>query len=181
MTKTVRTKLLISGATAALIVLLVAKQVEVQTGVVALAVLAILPWLSAVVDTMELPGVAKLKFREVEEKVVQQQKQLNVQQEIINNLVVYSMSWFIFDLLSKLYHRNREGGEYLFRNKGTMHRDFRFLRDHGYLEHFNIGDLHDGENLVGRIKLTPVGNYFVEVREQLRVRDAVEAAKYLVP
>jgi hypothetical protein len=71
------------------------------------------------------------------------------------------MSSYLFDILSHLYH----GREYLFHNDKPMQRSLRYLRDHGYLEHFNISDLAEGTNLAGRLSLTPVGNFLVEVRE----------------
>jgi hypothetical protein len=179
MSSTVWPTVFVSVVALTSLLLLVLKGVEVQTGIVVLVAIAILPWVAAMIETMELPGRGKLSFRETQEKVERQGEQLNAQQEIISQLVVYSMSYFIFDLLAKLYHRSRDGGEYLFRDNEEMKRDLRFLRDHGYLEHFNIGGLSDGENLVGQIRLTPVGNFLVELREQLQTRHAVEAAKRL--
>jgi hypothetical protein len=177
-TKTIWTKRLISAAIVTLIIVVLCNRIEVQSGVIALVVLAVLPWLSSVIDQMELTGVGKLKFREVEQKVDDQQKQLNIQQEIINKLVVFSMSHYIFEHLSQLYRRNRNGGEYLY-HPGAMDHDLQFLIDNGYLQIFNIGELKDRDNLVGRIKLTPVGNFLVELREQLRVQEAAVAAQHL--
>lgn len=94
-------------------------------------------------------------------------------------LVVYSMSWYVFTMLSQLYHRSRSGEEYLFRNNDAMPRDLRFLRDHGHLEHFNISALNDGDNLIGTVRLTPIGNYLVELREQLQAQQASAAASQL--
>jgi len=148
---------------------------EVQAGVVALVVIAVLPWLASTVELINFPG-GSVQLRE---QVQRQEEKLNSQQEVITQLVVYSMSWYIFDLLSKLYHRNRSGEEYLFRNNDAMPRDLRFLRDHGYVEHINIADLRDGENLVGRIRLTPVGNFLVEVREQLQAQQSADVARHL--
>jgi hypothetical protein len=41
----------------------------------------------------------------------------------------------------------------------------RFLRDHGYIEMISIGGLREGQNLVEVVKLTAVGNFYVELRE----------------
>jgi hypothetical protein len=179
MLRTLWPKLLVSVVALASLLLVVFKGIEVQSGVVALVAIAILPWVAAIVEEMDVPGVGKVTFRQVREKVELQEKQLNVQQEIITQLVVYSMSSYIFDLLAKLYHGNRHGDEYLFRDDESMKRDLRYLRDHGYLEHFYMGDLYDGENLIGQIRLTPMGNFLVELREQLHRRSAEEAAKRL--
>jgi hypothetical protein len=160
-------KLFISAIAAGLLILSVLRGIDVNAGVVALAVIAVLPWLAPLIDTMELPGGGSVTFREVKEEIGKQKEQLNAQQEIINQLVIYSMSGYLFNLLSQLYHRARDGGEYRFTNDESMIRDLRYLRDHGYLEHFYIRQLPEGTNLAGQLKLTPVGNYFVEVREAL--------------
>jgi hypothetical protein len=103
-----------------------------------------------------------------------------MQQQILNKLVVYSLSWYLFKMLATFYHLERsEAGEYLFRDDDRMRYDLRFLRDHGYLEHFTIAELRDGENLVGKIRLTPVGNYLVELREPPREPEAVDVAQQL--
>jgi hypothetical protein len=179
MSKNVWPKLLVSVVALASLLLVVFKGVEVQSGIVALVAIAILPWVAAVIETMELPGGGKVMFREVRETVKRQEEQLNEQQKIITQLVIYSMSGYIFELLARLYHGNRDGGEYLFRDDEAMKRDLRYLRDHGYLEHFYIGYLNDGENLIGKIRLTPVGNFLVELREPFQARSAAEAARRL--
>ncbi len=159
-------KLAISVLALAALVFLVLSDVDAGVGFVALVVLAILPWLSTVLEAVDLLGVVSLRFRQVEKKVKEQEKQLNAQNEIIAQLVVYSVAWYIFELLSQLYHRAREGGEYLYRDNEAMKRDLRFLRDHGYLEHFTISELRDGQDLVTTLTLTPVGNFLVELRER---------------
>jgi hypothetical protein len=166
----------------AVLVMAVLRGIEIQAGVVALVVLAVLPWLTSIVESVEFPGGGSLRLvREVQEKVQRQgeqlsaqEKQLDVQQEVITQLVLYSMSWYLFDLLSKLYHRSRSGEEYLFRDNESTKGALRFLRDHGYLAHFNITELRDGENLIGKIRLTPVGNFFVEHRERLQAQQAAD-------
>jgi hypothetical protein len=70
-------------------------------------------------------------------------------------------------VLKELYQRSRSGEEYLFRNNDAIRRDLRFLRHHGHLEHFNIAELRDGENLILKIRLTPVGERFAKRRKVL--------------
>ena len=65
------------------------------------------------------------------------------------------MSWYLLKELSDIYHRTKEGGEYLFRKNPPAENNLRFLRDHGYIEMLEIGRLVDGQNLVGVVKLTP--------------------------
>jgi len=143
-------KVFVSIAALAALVFAILRGIEVQAGVVALVALAILPRLAAVVESIELPGGGSLRLREIQDKVQRQDKQLHAQQEVISQLVIYSVSWYLFKMLAAFYHRNRSGGEYLFRDDERMRRDLRFLRDHGYLEHFTIADLRDGEISSGR-------------------------------
>jgi hypothetical protein len=126
-------KVTISVVALAALVFLVLADVDMGVGLIALVVVAILPWLSTVLEAVDVLGVVTLRFRQVEKQikrqekqVKEQEKQLSVQQEIIAQLVVYSVGWYIFDLLSKLYHGAREGGEYLYRNNDAMPRDLRF-------------------------------------------------------
>lgn len=175
MPKSALPKIFVSGLAIALLLILSFRGIGVSAGAVALAIVAVLPWLAPVIDTMNLPGGISLRFRQVEEKVEQQEQLLNVQQGIITQLVVYSMSSYLFDILSHLYHRR----EFLFHNDEPMQRSLRHLRDHGYLEHFNMGELAEGINLAERLSLTPVGNFLVEVRERLHAEQSMQAAKRL--
>jgi hypothetical protein len=187
-------KVFVSLAALAALVFAVLRNVEVQVGIVALVVLAALPWLAAVIESVDLPGGGGVRMREIREKVQKQDeqlsaqrqkqqtqdKQLHIQEQILNSLVVYSISWYLFKMLADFYHLARcQGGEYLFRDDERTRHSLRFLRDHGYLEHFRIGDLQDGENLMAKIKLTPVGNYLVELRQPPRAPEAAEAARQL--
>jgi hypothetical protein len=194
-------KVFVSAAALAALIFAILRNVEVQVGIVALLVLAAFPWLAAAIESIDLPGGGSLRMRQINEriqrqdellnvqgekveqhnqKVQSQDKQLHMQQQILNKLVVYSLSWYLFKMLATFYHLERsEAGEYLFRDDDRMRQDLRFLRDHGYLEHFTIAELRDGENLVGKIRLTPVGNYLVELREPPREPEAVDVAQQL--
>jgi hypothetical protein len=57
----------------------------------------------------------------------------------------------------------------------TFDHDLRYLRDHGYLELFQISQLVPGENLVSKLVVTEVGRRFVELKEA-RLRPAMIAA-----
>jgi hypothetical protein len=194
-------KVFVSAAALAALIFAILRNVEVQVGIVALVVLAAFPWLAAAIESIDLPGGGSLRMRQINERIRQQDellnvqgekveqqnekvqsqdKQLHMQQQILNKLVVYSLSWYLFKMLATFYHLERsEAGEYLFRDDDRMRYDLRFLRDHGYLEHFTIAELRDGENLVGKIRLTPVGNYLVELREPPREPEAVDVAQQL--
>jgi predicted nucleotide-binding protein len=96
-------------------------------------------------------------------QINKQQLQITNQRKIINQLVVFSMAYYIFYHLKGIYHAQRNRSEYLFRK--DFEQALRYLRDAGYIESVHIGGLADGENLVDKIKLTPVGNFYVETRE----------------
>lgn len=102
-------------------------------------------------------------------KITKQEEKLSRQQDVINQLVAYSMASYIFDHLQYVYHGQRRDpgwpNEYLFRKNPPFEHDLRFLRDHGYIEFLEIGSLRDGENLVNLLTLTPVGSFYVELRE----------------
>jgi hypothetical protein len=132
--------------------------------------------LAGVVEQIEFAGVASLRLRKVQVRVEEQELELRRQSEIIEQLVVYSMSWYLFDMLAELRRRNTTGQEYLYRK--TAERDIRYLRDHGYLEHFTIGELHEGENLTGKVQLTPIGNYLVDLRQRRNARPAPTRAEH---
>ena len=166
-------RLLVPVVPLAAVVFLVLNDVDAGIGLVALVVVALLPWVAALVETVDLPGGGGLRFRQFEkrvqvneERIEGHERKLDEQQETITQLVAYSMSWYLFELLSRLYHGRREGGEYLYRDNDAMRRDLRFLRDHGYLAHFYLSSLADGQDLVTTVQLTPVGEFLVQLREQ---------------
>ncbi len=143
----------------------------------ALVVLAVLPWLvpwiRANLRSVELPG-AKIEF--LERRIESQEAQIGRQQDVINRLVLYSMSYYIFQHLSGLLRAQQQpNGEYLFRKNDAFERDLRFLRDHGYLALFNVGELTDGENLARRLELTPAGKLYVQLRQEYEATAAAPA------
>jgi predicted nucleotide-binding protein len=99
-----------------------------------------------------------------------QQQQIEQQQNVINELVVFSMGFYIFRHLKEIYHRQRDGTEYLYRKNGNFERELRYLRDGGYIEMVDIDAIPDRQNLIGVVRLTPVGNFYVELRENYERR-----------
>ncbi len=53
-----------------------------------------------------------------------------------------------------------------------MPQEIRLLVDHGYIELLNIDALEDQQDLTKLVKLTPVGIYYVDLREQFEPRAA---------
>jgi hypothetical protein len=172
-------KILITVTALAVLVLVVVLRIDITAGTLVVALIAALPWLPGVIEQVELTGFASVRLRKVQQQVADQERKLEGQREIIDKLVIYSMSWYIFKTLQQLYHRGGTGEEYLYR--ANMEPNLRFLRDHGYLEQFILGGMPDGENLIGKVKLTPVGEYFVQLREEMEARPARTAAEHLTP
>ena len=87
------------------------------------------------------------------------------------------MAFYIYDKLKYLClgtnTKYRSAfGEYKYVQDGTFDHDLRYLRDHGYLELFQISQLVPGENLVGKLVVTEMRRRFVELKEN-RLRPAM--------
>jgi len=99
-----------------------------------------------------------------------QDEKLRHQQHAINVLATYSMGEHVYRHLRALhdFERNVPGHvpEYKFWKNGPMRQEMRFLVDHGYIELLNPDDLNDQADLTRIVRLTPVGNYYVELREE---------------
>jgi hypothetical protein len=91
------------------------------------------------------------------------EKKVESQQEIINQLVVFSMAFYLFEML-KDFCECEKGNmtEYLFRKTPEFESNLRWLRDHGYIQMIKIRALRDSENIAKQIELTPVGRYYVD-------------------
>src|SRR5687767_7753364 len=94
-------KVFVSAAALAALIFAILRNVEVQVGIVGLVVLAAFPWIAAAID-IDLPGIGSFRIRErieqhdqllkaqrdkieqQNEKVQGQDKQLHMQQQILN-------------------------------------------------------------------------------------------------
>ena len=140
-----------------------------------LFVVALLPWFISFLESAELPGGWKFKFRELKGTIKQQEQQIENQQKIINQLVIFSMSQPIYEKLRTIYYAKRDGrGEYIYRKEyeEINRREFLFLRDHGFLAKAGGGYFDPGPDLIDKdivpqVELTPIGNFYVEQREAL--------------
>lgn len=175
---------IITFAFLALFILDVTKTISVDSIGIILLIVAVCPWilpkLSSSLDYIsEKLGNTNIKsiafgniFRieQLEHKVATQEKRLDEQRRMIDDLVLYSMSWYLYDILKDLYFKNKaQSGEWVY-HKDSEH-NLRYLRDHGYLQHFNIRPLQDGDNLVGKVKLTEMGERFVELHQGIIKRE----------
>lgn len=123
----------------------------------------------------EIKGTIVNQIQEIEK----QKEQINSQQKIINNLVIFSMSSFIFKHLSNIYHRknSKQKQEYLYHDNEAMRREMYYLSDNGFIEPTNNSQplgfdrSLDGKDLVEIVKLTPIGNFLVELRDDIKSQE----------
>jgi hypothetical protein len=122
----------------------------------ALLFLAILPWiipyLQRSVKHVDILG-NRIEFLETE---------VNKQQRVINDLVIFSISSSLVEILSHLYHKK----EYKYYANEGGQRNLRFLRNHGYVHYFRFDELQNEQDLVGTLRLTPAGELLVQERER---------------
>src|SRR2546423_8665637 len=102
-----------------------------------------------------------------QQRINEQDEHLEKQRRIIDELVKYSMAGYIYAHLRGIYFGQRDHNppDYKFRKNPAMEHDIRFLRDHGYIEFLEIGGLADETDLVKLVKLTPVGEFYIRLRE----------------
>jgi hypothetical protein len=142
---------------------------------IALLAMAALPWsvkaVGAIADTIGQALVhANIKsFQIAGVKVEQIEKRLDEQRRMLDDLILYSMAFHIYDKLKYLHlgavDPHGRYAEYKYVDDEPSIHDLRYLRDHGYLEHFQIYDLVPGQNLVGKLKVTEMGQRFVNLKE----------------
>ena len=125
----------------------------------ALFCLAILPWmipyLQRSVKNIDILG-NKIEFLETE---------VSKQQRIINDLVIFSISSSLFEILCHIYYRR----EYRYIPNDGSQRALRFLRDHGYVHYFRFDELQHSQDLSQALRLTPAGELLVLERERREI------------
>jgi hypothetical protein len=108
-------------------------------------------------------GNVAIRLPASESKIVEQQSQINVQSDQINRLITFSMSWYIYEMMFQLHQAKKFGGQYIFRENGSMSRTFRFLIDHCYLQ--EVYDWpKDGDEITSRITFTQAGEALILMR-----------------
>jgi hypothetical protein len=108
-------------------------------------------------------GSVAIRIPALESKVADQQGQINLQNEQIRNLIKFSMSWYIYNMLFQIRKAQMEGGEYVYRNDGSMDRNLRFLIEHGYVQEVYPWP-SDGEGLARRVTITQSGQDLIAMR-----------------
>jgi len=118
------------------------------------------------VESIEI-GSFKLrrKLNELAGEVKEQEQRIEEQQEIINKLVLYSLSASNY---LHLWHIGKSK-EYNYRNERWFQRQMDFLNDNGLIQprstpFLSFGPDLDGRNLVEVAKLTPIGEFLVQLR-----------------
>lgn len=95
-----------------------------------------------------------------------QQRQLSDHQALITKLVVYSMSYYLYDMLHD-FQKCEQGIQTSYIYHVADESKLVFLRDHAYIHNtFKIRQLQDKEDIASRVKLTPTGNFLIETRKR---------------
>jgi hypothetical protein len=108
-------------------------------------------------------GSVKVRLPELEKKIENQQGKIDEQNEQIRDLIKFSMSFYIYQMLFELQKAKGSDGGYMFRNNGSMDRNLRFLIDHGYIEEVPHWP-SDGENISPMIVVTAQGRDVIAMR-----------------
>jgi hypothetical protein len=92
-------------------------------------------------------------------------------EDILKQLVAFSMAGFIYEHMKNIYFAKREGKPLIYEHIGqTAKRELQFLMDNGYIRHVKLDELRSGDDLAQKIKLTPAGVWYVELREEMEGR-----------
>jgi len=113
-------------------------------------------------------------------KVEVQNNKLDDQEEIIRQLVVFSMSPMIYEHLrhirdGRIARSEGRPYEYLYRNNPPFQREMYYLRDNGFIQpvdqgHLDFNEFIDGKDLIDMAKPTPIGEYYVKLREEYETK-----------
>jgi len=154
---------------------------------ITLLALAVLPWsvqaFGKIADAIGQALVtANIKsFQIAGVRVEQLEKKIDEQRRMLDDLILFSMAFHIYEKLKYLALGSLDPTgpfrEYKYRRNEAFDHDLRYLRDHGYLEHFQIGDLAESENLVGRLTVTEMGQRFVKLKEDRGLGSGPPAGK----
>lgn len=86
------------------------------------------------------------------------------QREIIDKLVLFSMSGFIFGHLEHILSAQKTGRPYKVDDIDKVRGELKFLKDHGYIWDFNPNHITRGRNIAEVIRLTDIAQWFVPLR-----------------
>ena len=83
-----------------------------------------------------------------------------------DDLVVFNMAWFLFDLLKGIYYAHKNNEKFVFNKNKSNTDNLLFLRNNGYIEIHGIRQLEHNSDLAKLVKLSPIGKSYVEIREK---------------
>jgi hypothetical protein len=108
-------------------------------------------------------GSIKVRLPELERKVETQQGKIDEQSEKIRDLIKFSMSVYIYQMLFDLQKATRTRGHYTYRNDGSMDRNLRYLIDHNYVSEVPHWP-KEGEDIAQLVFLTTQGEDVIAMR-----------------
>jgi hypothetical protein len=108
-------------------------------------------------------GSLKLRLPELERKLENQQGKIEQQNEQIRDLIKFSMSFYIYQMLFELQKAKGSGTPYTYRNNGSMDRNLRYLIDHGYTQEVPHWPA-EGEDLSPLVFITKQGEDVIAMR-----------------
>lgn len=153
-------KIILPVAALGLLVLRIARpELTIDSVTLGLLLVACLPWFLSILESAKLPGG-------IEFTVARLQKTVGEQQELINQMVTYSMSENIYIHLWFIAHTE----EYKYSNNDAMRRELYYLRDAGYLMprggrgFLDFNQDVNGRNLVEFAEPTPIGWSILRLR-----------------
>jgi hypothetical protein len=116
------------------------------------------------IESGEQLELGPLKLQRIEEKVAIVEKDINITKQFL-----MSMSKPMYDNLRKIASGNF--GQYKMERGSGLQRELYHLRDIGYIGAHSIRSIPDkGDNLSDHVKITPIGEKFVNLRESYVVK-----------
>lgn len=174
-TISIDTKIIRILVPAAAISLLISHIIWPELGIdyvsVILIIVAIVPWLPTLLESAKLPGDVELKFRQISDDVKEQRQYIERQQELINKLVVYSMAYNHYDRLKELHDCCNNNNSYKFSKDDGIIGQLLYLRDNNFIELWGIRGFEDGRDISKDLKITPTGEFYIELREKYESDD----------
>jgi hypothetical protein len=145
-------------------------EIKIDNTILFLLVIALIPWMPDFINTVKF-GEYEIKFDRLKYKVAEQKEELDKQKIMIHEMVIYAMSESIYKHLWEIDYRTSNGGEYLYRENPPFKREMYYLRDNGYIENIKAdfidfdSHMHD-KDLTQLVKLTPIGNFIIQMRKE---------------
>ncbi len=144
---------------------------EISLGLIAIGTSPlILPLLKDNFKSIEFFGIKAELIEKIEQqnvKLNQQEEQIKRQRKMIDEIVKYSMAQYYFEMLCDIGKCQKgQIDKYIF-HKSSTERGLRYLRDNGFIHINRISDLTDGENIADKLTLTPIGELYINLRENV--------------